>query len=119
MTDAGNAVIALQTRDYILRQYQVSSLVHATQMRSVWMRKFVNITDNRHSMPMAANVQKRKFARALPDQAWVRDITYIRISFEWPHLVTVLGLYSRKIAVWGMAPWMPEKLVCAALQMAV
>ena len=95
------------------------SLMRAHQLRSIWRRKFIHTTDSKHTMPVAANVLDRQFTKALPNQAWVSDITYIRTRSGWLYLAAVLDLHSRKIVGWAMAPQMPATLVCAALQMAI
>ena len=70
-------------------------------------------------MPVSSNVLDRQFARALHNQAWVSDITYIRTPSGWLYLATMLDLHSRKIVGLAMVPAMPAALVCAALQMAI
>ena len=37
----------------------------------------------RHTLPVAANVLDRQFMPTPPNQAWVSDITYIRIRSGW------------------------------------
>ena len=110
---------ALQSRGITIGRHRVRSLMRANQLRSVWRRKFIHTTDSKHTMPVAANVLDRRFARVLPNQAWVSDITYIRTRSGWLYLAAVLDLHSRKIVGWAMAPAMPAALVCAALQMAI
>jgi putative transposase len=110
---------ALQSRGITIGRHRVRSLMRANQLRSVWQRKFIHTTDSKHTMPVAANVLDRRFARVLPNQAWVSDITYIRTRSGWLYLAAVLDLHSRKIVGWAMAPAMPAALVCAALQMAI
>ena len=110
---------ALQSRGITIGRHRVRSLMRANQLRSVWRRKFIHTTDSMHTMPVAANVLNREFARALPNQAWVSDITYIRTRSGWLYLAAVLDLHSRKIVGWAMAPAMPATLVCAALKMAI
>ena len=110
---------ALQSRGITIGRHRVRSLMRANQLRSVWRRKFIHTTDSKHTMPVAANVLNREFARALPNQAWVSDITYIRTRSGWLYLAAVLDLHSRKIVGWALAPGMPAALVCAALQMAI
>lgn len=110
---------ALQLRGITIGRHRVRSLMQVHQLRSIWKRKFTHTTDSRHSMVVSSNVLDRQFARALPNQAWVSDITYIRTRSGWLYLAAVLDLHSRKIVGWAMAPAMPAALVCAALQMAI
>ncbi len=110
---------ALQSRGITMGRHRVRSLMRANSLRPVWRRKFVHTTDSKHTLPVSANVLARKFDTALPNQAWVSDITYIRTRSGWLYLAAVLDLHSRKIVGWAMAPEMPAALVCTALQMAI
>ena len=98
---------------------RVRTLMRLNGLRPVWRRKFVHTTDSKHTMAVSSNVLNRQFAQALPNQAWVCDITYIRTRSSWLYLAAVLDLHSRKIVGWAMATAMPAALVCAALQMAI
>lgn len=68
---------------------------------------------------MAANVLNRQFNPVAPNMAYVSDITYIRTGTGWLYLAIVLDLYARRVVGWAMAPSMPAKLVCDALNMAI
>ena len=105
---------AWQSQGLTIGRHRVRSLMRANQLRSVWRRKFIHTTDSKHTMPVSANVLNREFARALPNQAWVSDINYIRTRSGWLYLAAVLDLHSRKIVGWAMAPGMPAVLVCSA-----
>jgi transposase InsO family protein len=100
-------------------RHRVRSLMRANGLRPVWRRKFVHTTDSKHTMPVSPNVLARQFDKALPNQTWVSDITYIRTRSGWLYLAAVLDLHSRKIVGLAMAPEMPATLVCTALQMAI
>jgi len=67
----------------------------------------------------APNRLGQQFTVALPDQAWVTDITYIRTHEGWLYLVVVIDLYSRAVIGWSMKPTMATELALAALMMAV
>ena len=110
---------ALCKQGITMGRHRVRSLMRTNGLRPVWRRKFVHTTDSKHTMPVSNNVLARQFDRALPNQAWVCDITYIRTRSGWLYLAAVLDLHSRKIVGWAMAPEMPATLVCAALQMAI
>jgi len=110
---------ALHMSGLTMGRHRVRSLMRANGLRPVWRRKFVHTTDSKHTMPVSPNVLARQFDKALPNQAWVSDITYIRTRSGWLYLAAVLDLHSRKIVGWAMAPEMPATLVCTALQMAI
>jgi putative transposase len=110
---------ALHMSGVAMGLHRVRSLMQANGLRPVWRRKFVHTTDSKHTMSVSPNVLARQFDKALPNQAWVSDITYIRTRSGWLYLAAVLDLHSRKIVGWAMAPEMPATLVCTALQMAI
>tara|TARA_R110002073_G_scaffold335986_2_gene529737 strand:+ start:260 stop:760 length:501 start_codon:yes stop_codon:yes gene_type:complete len=53
------------------------------------------------------------------DEAWVGDITYIRVGQKWLCLAVIIDLYSRKVIGWSMYRRMKADLVCVALKMAL
>lgn len=99
--------------------HRVRRLMKEMQMKSIWKPKFVNTTDSRHNLPVFDNILNRKFNPPAPNQAWVSDITYIRVRDKWLYLAVVLDLYSRKVIGWAMSPTMPAELVCHALKLAI
>ena len=110
---------ALHMSGVKIGRHRMRNLMQANGLRPVWRRKFLHTTDSKHTMPVSPNVLARQFDKALPNQAWVCDITYIRTRSGWLYLAAVLELHSRKIVGWAMAPEMPATLVCTALQMAI
>ena len=112
-------VTAMANAGFNIGRYKVRSLMRQAALKPVWKRKFVHTTDSKHDLPIAANVLNRRFNPAAPNVAYVTDITYIRTGSGWLYLAIVLDLYARKVVGWAMAPSMPAKLVCDALQMAI
>ena len=97
---------ALKARGVTLGRYRVYSLMRLHKLRPLWRRKFVHTTDSKHAMPVSSNVLNWQFEWALPTQAWVSDITYIRTRSGWLYLAAVLkdhglvGSMSRKGNCW-------------------
>ena len=112
-------ITAMAKRGQFMGRHRIRTLMRLNGLRPVWRRKFVHTTDSKHGLAVSANVLNRQFEQALPNQAWVCDITYIRTRSGWLYLAAVLDLYSRKMVGWAMSPAMPAQLVCAALQMAI
>jgi len=88
-------------------------------LRSVIRKKFKPTTDSHHNKPIAANLIKQKFAMCESNQAWVSDITAIRVGHKWLYLAVMIDLYSRKVIGWAMDKCMKAALVCDALKMAL
>ncbi|MBV6325734.1 IS3 family transposase [Duganella violaceipulchra] len=112
-------VTAMADAGLQIGRYKVRSLMRQAALKPVWKRKFVHTTDSKHDLPIATNVLNRQFNPPAPNMAYVSDITYIRTGAGWLYLAVVLDLYARKVVGWAMAPSMPAKLVCDALNMAI
>jgi transposase InsO family protein len=82
-------------------------------------RRFVKTTDSNHDEPVATNRLQRDFTAARPDQKWLADITYIRLTEGWLYLAVVLDCFSRRIVGWSLGRDIDANLVCAALEMAL
>ena len=54
-----------------------------------------------------------------PHQAWVSDITYIRVAENFQYLFLITDAYSRKIVGWKLADTLETKWALEALQMAL
>jgi len=112
-------VTAMANAGFHIGRFKVRSLMRQAALKPVWKRKFVHTTDSKHDLPIAANVLDRQFNPPAPNRAYVSDITYIRTGTGWLYLAIVMDLYARKVVGWAMAPSMPAKLVCDALNMAI
>jgi putative transposase len=110
---------AMADAGFPIGRYKVRRLMRQAALKPVWKRKFVHTTDSKHDLPVAANVLDRQFNPAAPNIAYVTDITYIRTGAGWLYLAMVMDLSARKVVGWAMAPTMPAKLVCDALNMAI
>ncbi|PWF48640.1 IS3 family transposase [Massilia glaciei] len=112
-------VTAMKNQGIEIGRYKVRSLMRKASLKPVGKRKFIHTTDSKHDLPVAANVLNRQFNPVAPNMAYVSDITYIRTGAGWLYLAIVLDLYARRVVGWAMAPSMPAKLVCDALNMAI
>lgn len=112
-------VAALAARGVLVGRYKVRRLMRQAGLKPVWKRKFIHTTDSKHDLPVAANLLARRFNPSAPNRAYASDITYVRTGAGWLYLAVVIDLFSRKVVGWAMAPSMPAKLVCDALNMAI
>lgn len=53
------------------------------------------------------------------DEAWVADITYVRLPTSFVYLAAILDAYSRRCIGWALSHFIDTKLTLAALEMAL
>ena len=81
-------------------------------------RHFVPTTDSHHSYPVYPNLLAHRQLSA-PNQAWMGDITYIRLPSCFVYLACLLDAYSRRCVGWKLSRLIDANLALGALEMAL
>lgn len=81
-------------------------------------RRFIPTTNSRHAFRRYPNLLAERMLDA-PDQAWVADITYIRLPTGFGYLATLLDAYSRYCVGWQLSRVINTTLTIAALERAL
>ena len=81
-------------------------------------RRFRRTTDSNHPHPIAPNVLERTFDVALPNTAWVTDVTYVWTHEGWLYLAAILDLFSRRVVGWAASANNDRALALSALDRA-
>jgi transposase InsO family protein len=81
-------------------------------------KKWVATTDSNHRYPIYPNLLKDAKVSGV-NQAWVADITYIRILTAFVYLAVILDVFSRKAIGWAISLRIDTELTRAALRMAI
>jgi putative transposase len=93
-------------------------------MRQAGLRGLLRDKSPRTTRPAAetsrpADLVKRDFTAAGPNQLWVADLTYVRTSVGWVYAAFVLDVYSRMIVGWQVSTSLYTNLALDALKMAL
>jgi putative transposase len=83
-----------------------------------WRSFKIVTTDSNHSHKLYPNLLAEKTLTGI-NQAWVADITYIRIVKGFVFLAAILDRYSRKVIGWAISKRIDAELCVAALRIAL
>ncbi len=81
-------------------------------------RRFVPTTDSRHAHQTYPNLLAGRTLTGL-DQAWVADLTYVRLPEVFVYLAAILDAYSRRCVGWHLARRIDHTLTLTALERAL
>lgn len=97
----------------VLRIMREESLLCHLKKRFV-----VKTTDSRHGLPVYPN-RLAGVELTAPNQAWVADITYIRLRSDFVYLACILDAYSRRCVGWHLSRDMTTQLTLVAMPRAI
>lgn len=81
-------------------------------------RRYMVTTESKHRFKVYKN-KLLHFQAERPHQAWVCDITYVRITKGFVYLFLITDVYSRKIVGWKLSKSLGIDSALQALQMAL
>lgn len=112
---------ALQRQGWAVNHKRVLRVMREESLLCRLQRRWVRTTDSEHGLRVYPNLLKQAGWRLLSgvDQAWVADITYIRLPEGFCYLAAVLDAYSRRVVGWELSEDIDHRLVLAALQQAL
>ncbi len=109
---------ALQRTGWVVNHKRVLRVMREESLLCQLKRRFVVTTDSagaHHSYPnLLAGLAIERI-----DQAWVADLTYIRLPTAFAYLAAVLDAYSRRCVGWAFSRRIDTHLTLAALRMAL
>jgi putative transposase len=99
----------------VLRIMREESLL--CQLRRRWSRT----TDSEHGLRVYPNLLADCGWRRLTglDQAWVADLTYIRLAQGFAYLAAILDAYSRRVVGWCLSQRLEAQVALTALEQAL
>jgi putative transposase len=112
---------SLQRAGWRVNHKRVLRLMREERWLCRWKRRWVRTTDSQHGLTVYPNLLKQAGWRSLTgiDQAWVADLTYIRLPESFCYLAALLDAYSRKVVGWELSQEIDARLAVAALEQAL
>lgn len=105
-------------RGWTVNHKRVLRLMRQESLLCQIKRRFVPTTDSAHAFGVYPNLIKGTKLDGL-DQAWISDITYVRLPTSFCYLAAILDAYSRRCVGWHLSKWIDTRLTLSALQMAL
>ena len=109
---------ALQRDGWTVNHKRVLRIMRQESLLCQLKRRFLVTTDSAHGLPTYPNLLT-EIALSAPNQAWVADITYIRLPTSFVYLACVLDAYSRRCVGWKLSRQIDTQLTLDALELAL
>lgn len=109
---------ALQREGWAVNHKRVLRVMREESLLCQLERRFVRTTDSAHGFRTYPNLLT-EVTPARPDQAWVADLTYIRLPTTFIYLACVLDAWSRRCIGWELSRMIDTTLTLAALDRAL
>ena len=109
---------ALQRDGWAVNHKRVLRVMRREALLCQLKRRFIVTTDAAHGLRTYPNLLADAVLAA-PDQAWVADITYIRLPTAFVYLACLLDAYSRRCVGWHLSRAIDTRLTLAALDRAL
>ena len=109
---------ALQRDGWDVNHKRVLRVMRRESLLCQLKRRFVATTDSRHGWRAYPNLLRETVVDRL-DQAWVADLTYIRLPAAFVYLACLLDAHSRRCVGWHLARHIDTRLTLAALDRAL
>ncbi len=109
---------ALRREGWAVNRKRVLRVMRRESLLCQLKRRFAPTTDSVHAFGRYPNLIRDIEIDAL-DQAWISDITYVRLPTTFCYLAAVLDAYSRRCVGWHLSRFIDTRLTLSALEMAL
>jgi len=109
---------ALHREGCMVNHKRVMRVMREESLLCQLRRRFVVTTDSHHGYRVYPNLLRNAVVTGL-NQAWVADLTYIRLPTTFVYLACVLDAYSRRCVGWHLSREIDTTLTLAALDHAL
>ena len=108
----------LRRQGWVVNAKRVLRIMRQEALLCQLKRRFVATTDSRHDLGHYPNRLRERVPTGL-NQAWVADITYIRLPTTFCYLAAILDAFSRRVIGWELSRHIDTELTLAALERAI
>ena len=108
----------LHRRGWVVNHKRVLRIMREESLLCQLRRRFVPTTDSGHSFGIYPNLIKDIELDGI-NQAWIADITYVRLPAAFCYLAAILDAHSRRCIGWSLSRRIDTSLTLVALQMAL
>lgn len=108
----------LHRQQWIVNHKRVLRVMRTESLLCQLQRRWTATTDSRHGLRTYPNLLAG-LALSRPNQAWVADITYVRLPTAFVYLACVLDAWSRRCVGWQLSRTIDTQVTLAALNQAI
>jgi hypothetical protein len=108
----------LRRRGFSANHKRVPRIMREESLLCQLRRRFVPTTDSGHAFGIYPNLIKDVELDGV-NQAWISDITYVRLPATFCYLAAILDAYSRRCVGWCLSRKIDTSLTLGALEMAL
>ncbi len=105
---------ALRREGWSVNHKRVLRVMREESLLCQIKRRFRPTTDSAHAFGTYPNLIKETELGGL-DQAWIADITYVRLPSAFCYLAAILDAYSRRCVGWHLSRFIDTRLTLSAL----
>jgi len=103
---------------YAFGRKRIQRLMRSMSLLRPVKRVKIRTTNSEHGFPRFRNLMEG-LTISHPDQAWVADITYIRLKHTFIYLAVLMDVFTRSIRGWSLSRTPDQNLTFYALQQAL
>ena len=108
----------LHRQHWTVNHKRVLRIMRTEALLCQLQRSWTTTTDSRHGLQTYPNLLA-PLTLTRPNQAWVADITYVRLPTTFIYLACVLDAWSRRCVGWQLSRTIDTQLTLAALEAAI
>jgi putative transposase len=111
----------LQREGWRVNRKRVLRVMRAESLLCALQRRWVKTTDSDHGLRVYPNLLPQAGWWQLTgiNQAWMADLTYVRLPSGFCYLATLLDGFSRRVVGWNLAEGLDASLTVGALEQAL